>query len=85
MAAPHAATRESGPPVIHTPPLNPAATGFDISIVASDTLTGTAGGATYPLDPTGSTTIPQNGNSMRFFRLRALPHIEVVVPTDDGT
>ncbi len=75
----------SGNPVIHTPPLNPAATGFDISIVASDTLTGTAGGTTYPLDPTGSTTIPQNGNSMRFFRLRALPHIEVVVPTDDGT
>ena len=28
----------SGNPVIHTPPLNPAATGFDISILASDTL-----------------------------------------------
>ena len=40
MAAPHAATRESGPPVIHTPPLNPAASGFDISILASDTLGG---------------------------------------------
>ena len=30
----------SGNPVIHTPPLNPSATGFDISILASDTLDG---------------------------------------------
>ena len=83
MAAPHAATRESGPPVIHTPPLNPAASGFDISILASDDLTGT-GATTYPLDPSGSTTIPQNGNATRFFRLQVLPHIEVFVPIDDG-
>ncbi len=73
----------SGNPVIHTPPLNPAASGFDISILASDDLTGT-GATTYPLDPSGSTTIPQNGNATRFFRLQVLPHIEVVVPIDDG-
>lgn len=69
MAAPHAATRESGPPVIHTPPLNPAASGFDISILASDDLTGT-GGTPYPLDPSGSTTIPATSAPARFFRLR---------------
>ena len=73
----------SGNPVIHTPPLNPSATGFDISILASDTLTST-GGTPYPLDPTGSTTIPQNGKSTRFFRLQALPHIEVFVPIIEG-
>ena len=31
--------------MIHTPPLNPAATGFGISIVASDTLDGKGEGA----------------------------------------
>ncbi len=69
--------------MIHTPPFNPAASGFDISILASDTLGGT-GGTPYPLDPSGSTTIPQNGNATRFFRLQVLPHIEVFVPIDDG-
>ena len=73
----------SGNPVIHTPPLNPAASGFDISILASDDLTGT-GATTYPLDPSGSTTIPQNGNATRFFRLQVLPHIEIVVPIIEG-
>ena len=73
----------SGNPVIHTPPLNPAASGFDISILASDDLTGT-GATTYPLDPSGSTTIPQNGNATRFFRLQGLPHIEIVVPIIEG-
>ena len=59
----------SGNPVIHTPPLNPAASGFDISILASDDLTGT-GATTYPLDPSGSTTIPATATPARFFRLR---------------
>ena len=77
----------SGNPVIHTPPLNPLSTGFDISIVATPTLTGTPDGegvSTYPLDPSGSTTIPQNGNTTRFFRLRVEQHVEVFVPVDDG-
>ena len=60
-----------------------AAPGFVISIVASDTLGGT-GGTPYPLDPSGSTTIPQNGNATRFFRLQVFPHIEVVVPIIEG-
>ena len=72
----------SGNPVIHTPPLNPAASGFDISIVASDTLGGTT--TAYPLDPSGETTIPQNGNATRFFRLQVFPHIEVFVPIIEG-
>ena len=77
----------SGNPVIHTPPLNPSATDFDISILATPTLTGTPDGegvSTYPLDPSGSTTIPQNGNTTRFFRLRVEQHVEVFVPVDDG-
>ena len=47
----------SGRAVIHTPPLSPSATGFDISILATDDLAGT-GATTYPLDPSGETTIP---------------------------
>ena len=73
--------------MIHTPPLNPSATDFDISILATPTLTGTPDGegvSTYPLDPSGSTTIPQNGNTTRFFRLRVEQHVEVFVPVDDG-
>ena len=58
----------SGNPVIHTPPLNPAASGFDISILASDTLGGTT--TAYPLDPSGETTIPKTAAPARFFRLR---------------
>ena len=63
----------SGNPVIHTPPLNPSATDFDISILATETLTGTPDGegvSTYPLDPSGSTTIPATATPARFFRLR---------------
>ena len=75
----------SGNPVIHTPPLNPSATDFDISIVATSDLDvwGAAVPAavaqqrdppgedatTYPLDPSGSTTIPAT-TPARFFRLR---------------
>ena len=59
----------SGRAVIHTPPLNPSATGFDISILATDDLNGT-GATTYPLDADGETTIPASGKPARFFRLR---------------
>ena len=61
----------SGRAVIHTPPLNPSATGFDISILATDDLAG-AGGTTYPLDPSGETTIPASDKPARFFRLRVI-------------
>ena len=59
----------SGRAVIHTPPLNPSATGFDISILATDDLAGT-GATTYPLDADGETTIPASDKPARFFRLR---------------
>ena len=59
----------SGRAVIHTPPLNPSATGFDISILATDDLNGT-GATTYPLDADGETTIPASDKPARFFRLR---------------
>ena len=68
-----------GNSVIHTPPLNPLSTGFDISIVATSDLNvwGAAvpaadppGAVTYPLDPSGSTTIPATATPARFFRLR---------------
>ena len=59
----------SGRAVIHTPPLNPSATGFDISILATDDLAGT-GATTYPLNADGETTIPVSDKSARFFRLR---------------
>ena len=59
----------SGRAVIHTPPLSPSATGFDLSILATDDLAGT-GGTTYPLDPLGETTIPASDKPARFFRLR---------------
>ena len=71
----------SGNPVIHTPPLNPSATDFDISIVATSDLNvwGAAvpaadppgeDAASYPLDPSGSTPIPATSTPARFFRLR---------------
>ena len=59
----------SGNPVIHTPPLNQAATGFDISILATDDLSGT-GATTYPLNSSGETTLPATSTPARFFRLR---------------
>ena len=55
--------------MIHTPPLSPSATGFEISILATDDLAGT-GGTTYPLDADGETTIPASDKPARFFRLR---------------
>ena len=61
----------SGRAVIHTPPLNPSATGFDISILATDDLAGT-GATTYPLGSSGETTIPASDKPARFFRLRAV-------------
>ena len=61
----------SGRAVIHTPPLSPSATGFDISILATDDLAGT-GATTYPLDVDGETTIPASDKPARFFRLRAV-------------
>ena len=79
----------SGNPVIHTPPLNPSATGFDISILASDTPVAVAqqrdppGVVAYPLDPSGETTIPKTSAPARFFRLLAFPHIELL-PIDAG-
>ena len=66
----------SGNPVVHTPSLNPAAMGFDILIVASDTPVAVAqerdppGEVAYPLDPSGETTIPATSTPSRFFRLR---------------
>ena len=61
----------SGNPVIHTPPLNPSAKGFDISILATDDLSGT-GAITYPLNANGETTIPATDKKSRFFRLRVI-------------
>lgn len=58
-----------GRPVILTPPLANGG-GFNISIQASDTLSG-EGAATYPLDPSGETVIPEVDKPARFFRLKA--------------
>ena len=60
-----------GRAVIHTPPPNPLATGFDISILATDDLNGT-GATTNSLDASGTTTIDETGKPSRFFRLRAV-------------
>ena len=59
-----------GKTVIHTPPLDPTATGFDISIRATDTMGG-QNAATYPIDASGETVIPEVGKPARFFRLKA--------------
>jgi len=59
----------NGRAVIHTPPLNSSATGFGISILATDTLGG-EGAASYPLDPSGDTVILETGKSVRLFRLQ---------------
>ena len=59
-----------GWPVIHTPPLDPTTTGFYISIRATDTLDG-QNAATYPIDASGETVIPEVGKPARFFRLKA--------------
>ena len=60
-----------GRAVIHTPPLNSSATGFDVSILATADLAGT-GATTYPLDADGETTIPATNSPARFFRLQAV-------------
>ncbi|MBP5227125.1 MAG: hypothetical protein J6336_07045 [Kiritimatiellae bacterium] len=59
-----------GRAVIHTPPLSATATGFDLSILATDDLAGT-GATVYPLDPSGKTVIPKTDSKTRFFRLKA--------------
>ena len=59
-----------GRAVIHTPPLSVTATGFDLSILATDDLAGT-GATVYPLDPSGKTVIPKTDSKTRFFRLKA--------------
>ena len=56
--------------MIHTPPLNPSATGFDISILATTNLNG-SGAVTYPLAPSGETVVPKTDSPSRFFRLKA--------------
>ncbi len=56
--------------MVHTPPLDPTTTGFDLLIRATDTLDG-QNAATYPLDPSGDTVIPEVGKPARFFRLKA--------------
>ena len=59
----------SGNPVVLTPPLVNGE-GFDLSILATDTLAGD-NPATYPLDPSGTNAIPASAAPSRFFRLRA--------------
>ena len=56
--------------MVHTPPLDPTATGFGISIRATDTPTG-EGDTTYPLDASGETVIDEPAKPARFFRLQA--------------
>lgn len=58
-----------GRPVIETPSLANGG-GFDLSILATDTLDG-QNAATYPLDPSGETVIPEVDKPTRFFRLMA--------------
>ena len=61
---------EDGQVVIHTPPLAPVATGFDIAIVATDSLDGKGTSTEYSLNPSGRTEIPVSSAPVRFFRLR---------------
>ena len=63
----------SGNPVIRTPPLSTAFKGYDLSVYATDALGGS--GTSYPLDPSGTTVIPQSGSPTRFFRLKAAQQI----------
>ena len=55
--------------MVLTPPLVNGE-GFDLSILATDTLAGD-NPATYPLDPSGTNAIPASAAPSRFFRLRA--------------
>ena len=63
------AFNDDGKAVILTPPLVNGE-GFDLSILATDTLAGD-NPATYPLDPSGTNAIPASAAPSRFFRLRA--------------
>ncbi len=73
-----AITIEDGQAVIHTPPLVNDE-GFTFGIVASDVLGGEET-ATYQIDPSGRTVIPDVDKSARFFRLRALAGYGFVDP-----
>ena len=48
--------------------------GFTYQVLASDNLAFDDAGnvATYDLDPSGATVIPETGATSRFFRLRAV-------------
>ena len=59
----------SGRPVVLTPPLVND-DGFDISVIATDTLDGD-NPVSYPLDASGETVIDETGKTSRFFRLKA--------------
>ena len=61
----------SGNPLVLTPPLDPSATGFDLSILAYDALTNAVPSAAWPLSPTGTNAIPASASPSRFFRLKA--------------
>ena len=61
----------SGNPLILTPPLDPSATGFDLSILAYDALTNAVPSATWPLSPDGTNAVPGAVLPARFFRLGA--------------
>ena len=62
----------SGNPVVLTPPLDPSATGFDLSILAYDALTNAVPSATWPLSPDGTNAVPGAVLPARFFRLGAV-------------
>jgi hypothetical protein len=62
---------ESGKAVVVTPPLVNS-DGFALSILATDRCDGEGAAATsYPLDPSGKTTIDETVSGSRFFRLKA--------------
>ena len=61
--------------------------GDAFTVTATRKVVGKGEGAlatAYPLDPSGETTIPKTAAPARFFRLQALPHIEVFVPIIEG-
>ena len=62
---------EAGKAVVVTPPLVNGE-GFALSILATDRCDGKGAAATsYPLDPSGKTTIDETVSGSRFFRLKA--------------
>ena len=61
----------AGKAVVVTPPLVNGE-GFALSILATDRCDGEGAAATsYPLDPSGKTTIDETVSGSRFFRLKA--------------